>query len=174
MNFLTNVFQSVFSLATFPLQTLPYFSGSEAGLSLPDAWDGFLGGCACFAGVPPTQGPGVACDGAGLLLLVFVSVDMAFGCIALALVKVGSEQGIGQVVCSLASAVKLPASMVLFSCPEIMGPAAEPIAPSTWAGLALVLAGFLWHVGAGRRDPGGAAPDAAQIISRSVSLVTPV
>merc|ERR1711939_855637 len=53
-------------------------------------------------------------------------------------------------LCSLAYAVKLPVSTMLFSSPLLMGSDAEPIPVSTWAGLFLVFCGFLWHVYAGQ------------------------
>lgn len=58
---------------------------------------------------------------AGLMLVAYVALNLGFNCIGLALTKQGAEMGIGAVLCSLAYAVKLPLSNMLFASPTIMG-----------------------------------------------------
>mmetsp|Transcript_143438 Transcript_143438/g.357417 ORF Transcript_143438/g.357417 Transcript_143438/m.357417 type:complete len:426 (-) Transcript_143438:440-1717(-) len=151
LTFVTTLYQILWSFALLLLQTFPYLSGSAEGMSLAAAWGDFVGGCACFAGVSP-DGGAVDCTNAGASLVVYVVVNLAFGLIGLLLVKVGSDTGVGQVLCSLASAVKLPVSTVLFACPLVMGARAEQTQPATWVGLVFVVGGFLWHLRAGTVD----------------------
>ncbi len=65
---------------------------------------------------------------------------------SLAVTQQGSKLGIGSVLCSLAYAVKLPLSSVLFTLPIFMGDFAEH--QSVWCvfGLFLVTGGFLSYV----------------------------
>jgi hypothetical protein len=154
LTFTTTLYQIVWSFGLLLLQTFPYLSGSAQGMSLSAAWGDFIGGCKCFAGTSPGDGS-VDCTHANLLLVAYVVVNLVFGLNGLLLVKVGSDTGVGQVLCSLASAVKLPVSTVLFACPLIMGAKAERTQPGTWLGLVFVVVGFLWHVRAGRREEDG-------------------
>jgi len=153
MQWIVVMYQTLISFGFVPLQSIPYLSGSAEGNSLSSSWSDFVGGTQCFLGETPAgSAADLDCSRAGLLLLLYVVVNLLYANIGLILVKAGSEMQAGAVLRSLAGAVKLPVSTLLFSSTLLMGKNAEPTSIYTWAGMVLVAGGFIWHVKEGQNQ----------------------
>ena len=153
MTCITTFYQTVATFLLLPLQTLPYMSGDPSrGLSLVECWESFLGGEACFFGRLEDD---VECEIAGPLLTLYVVANLGFNFLSLCLTKLGSTTGVGSVLCSLAYAVKLPISNLMFAQPSLMGSHVEKLSSRSLVGLVIVVCGFvgyLYYSGPGKGD----------------------
>lgn len=139
-----SIYQLAIGFLLAPLQCLPGFGGPH--------------------GVPLSEQPALFAQGlrlwlssrtAFLLLVGYVAVNFLFNYIGLYLTKHGSAM-----IKSIAYALLLPATTVTFSLP-IMGTYREHIRVWTWAGLVLVVVGFLLY----RVSPdSGATSDGAGVV----------
>lgn len=149
----TTFYQILASFLLLPLQTLPYISGDpHRGLSLTECWESFVGGEACFFGLSEDH---INCSIAGYVLTLYVVANLGFNFLSLILVKLGSTSGVGSVLCSLAYAVKLPISNMLFAQPWLMGSQVERLSSRSLLGLVIVVGGFLgylYYSGPGKGD----------------------
>jgi len=145
MTCVTTLYQTILTFGLLLFQTLPYLSGDpNRGLSLVESWKQFVEGCWCFLG--DDTGHGIACGRAGVMLTLYVVINLGFNFAGLLLTKHGSSKGIGSVLCSLSYAVKLPLSNVLFSRQWVMGPSAETLSARSMSGLVVVTIGFLGYL----------------------------
>ena len=155
MTMTTTFYQILTTFAVLPLQTLPYLSGDpRRGLSLAESWESFVGGQSCFFG-DGRPGDGVDCRVAGLWLMLYVVANLGFNFLSLCLNKLGSATGVGATLCSLAYALKLPISNLLFAQRWLMGSQVEQLSPRSLVGLVVVVAGFLgylYYSGPGKGD----------------------
>ena len=153
MTCVTTFYQTAATFLLLPLQTLPYMSGDpQRGMSLAESWQSFVGGAACYFG---RSSDGVDCGIAGPLLTMYVLANLFFNFLSFCLMKLGSATGVGSVLCSLAYAVKMPISNLLFSQPLLMGSQAEELSSRSLFGLVIVVAGFLGYLyfsGPGKGD----------------------
>lgn len=153
MTCVTTFYQTVATFLLLPLQTLPFMSGDpQRGMSLEESWQSFVGGAACYFG---QSSDGVDCSIAGPLLTMYVLANLFFNFLSFCLMKLGSATGVGSVLCSLAYAVKMPISNLLFSQPMLMGSQAEELSSRSIVGLVLVVGGFLGYLyfsGPGKGD----------------------
>lgn len=121
------------------MQSVPGF-GSEHGVPAKQIWVDLWDGCKCFAGVTT---PGVECDTAGAWLVGYSVTNFIYNVLGLLLMKAGSEHGVGAVLCTIAYALKLPLSNLVFTIHAIMGPHTEHFTPWSVGGLVIVLVGFV-------------------------------
>lgn len=157
-------YQTFWTFALLFFQTFPVLSGHpDHGLDLRTCWRDFVGGAQCFLG---SQEIGnrlhMNCSYAGLMLIVYVVFNLSFNTVSMSLTQYGSKLGIGSVLCSLAYAVKLPLSNILFAQPLIMGGDAETLSPRSILGLAIVVSGFLvylWAAGEAHGEEPHRQPD---------------
>jgi drug/metabolite transporter (DMT)-like permease len=127
--------QLLIGFALAPLQAVPGL-GSARGVALREIPGQFSAGWRCATGADA----GCAQRGCGLLLLGYVAVNFLFNALGLYLTKYGSAT-----LRSFGFAILLPATAVTFSLP-FMGSYREHLTPFTWAGLVVVLAGFVLFV----------------------------
>lgn len=81
--------------------------------------------------------------------------NLGFNFLSLCLTKLGSSTGVGSVLCSLAYAIKLPLSNLLFAQRWIMGAQVEALNSRSLLGLVVVVLGFLgylYYSGPGKGD----------------------
>lgn len=151
------VYQTFWTFALLYLQTFPILSGyPDHGLDLSTCWRNFVGGTECFLGSQEVERKyHIDCSHGAILLLIYVGFNLSFNTVSMSLTQYGSKYGIGSVLCSLAYAVKLPLSNILFAQPLIMGSDTEQLSGSSLVGLVAVTAGFLvylWAAGEARDD----------------------
>jgi len=153
MTCITTLYQTLATFLLLPLQMLPYTSGDpDRGLSLAECWSSFVGGQACFFG---HSSEGIDCSIAGPLLTLYVLANLSLNCLSLCLTKLGSATGVGSVLCSLAYALKLPFSNLLFAQRWLMGSQVEKLSSCSLVGLVIVVGGFLgylYYSGPGKGD----------------------
>ena len=155
MTCVTTFYQTLATFLLLPLQMLPYMSGDpQRGLSLAESWQSFVGGAGCYFG-RSSNADDVDCSIAGPLLTIYVLANLGFNFLSFCLMKLGSATGVGSVLCSLAYAVKMPISNLLFAQPFLMGSQAEELSSRSLVGLVIVVGGFLGYLyfsGPGKGD----------------------
>ena len=130
-----SIWQMLFGFALAPLMLLPGV-GTARGMRPGEIASSFADGAACFAERD------AACTErhAFALLCVYVGVNFCFNTLGLWLTKHA-----GAVLNSISYALLLPLTTLGFSLP-VLGPYRESANAMTYAGLAVVLAGFvLWR-----------------------------
>jgi len=137
-------YQTIITFFLLIFQQIPYLSGGPKGINLRTSWTRFVEGTECFLG--DEIGHGVDCSAAGVMLCGYVVANLTFNCLSLQLTKQGASLGVGAVLCSLAYALKLPLSNIVFSQKAIMGADAESFSINSIVGLFIVVGGFLAYL----------------------------
>ena len=154
MTAITTFYQTMlsFPLAIFQL----FFSGDPSralrGYSVAELAANFRDGFRFSLGAP------------GLLLLGYCGVNMAFNVAGLLVTKAGAKHGLGSVLCSMAYAVKLPISSLLFSSTLLLGDFAESISVFNVLGVLVVTTGFVLYVRKAEEAVRLRAPQVAELL----------
>ncbi|MCD9559097.1 hypothetical protein HAX54_016829 [Datura stramonium] len=131
--FVVNSYGSAFQ-AVFVCLLLPFLS-KLWGVPFTQLPNYLRDGAACFLNIGTLSG---GCDGAPLLPLLFIIVNMGFNVSLLHLLKISSA-----VVSSLASTVSVPISVFLFTLPLPYLGVASPLPPGFTAGGIILVLGML-------------------------------
>jgi len=126
------LFQVLTGLMFMPAQSIPALGGvpfDEMGKQMVD-------GSKCMFGENPM--PGDDCEGAGMILLVYVAVNFFYNVFSLLVVKHGSAS-----LSVIAAAVALPLTNMSFSWKEVMGVDYEPFDYRNLVSTGIVLVGFI-------------------------------
>ncbi|CAN4104740.1 unnamed protein product [Withania somnifera] len=131
--FVVNSFGSAYQ-AVFICLLLPFLS-KLWGVPFAQLSNYLRDGAACFLNIGTLSG---VCDGAPLLPLLFIIVNMGFNISLLHLLKISSA-----VVSSLASTVSVPISVFLFTLPLPYVGVASSLPPGFIAGAIILILGML-------------------------------
>lgn len=130
-------YQTIISFGLGFLQCVPYLSGQPGGVPLSPKSVVFNFLNAFSFSVGP----------AGLLLLAYCVVNLVFNVLGVAVTRYGSALQVGAIMCSLAYAVKLPVSSLLYTSSFLMGEDyAESFSPYSLIGVVGVTTGFILYV----------------------------
>ncbi|KAF4649298.1 hypothetical protein FOZ61_005236 [Perkinsus olseni] len=130
-------YQTIISFGLGFLQCVPYLSGQPGGVPLSPKSVVFNFLNAFSFSIGP----------AGLLLLTYCVVNLVFNVLGVAVTRYGSALQVGAIMCSLAYAVKLPVSSLLYTSSFIMGEEyAESFSPYSLVGVVGVTIGFILYV----------------------------
>ncbi|XP_043712689.1 protein CLT2, chloroplastic [Telopea speciosissima] len=133
--FVVNSFGSGFQ-ALFVLLFLPLLSNLK-GIPFSQFTSYLRSGAACFLNIGPTT---TGCDGAPLLPLLFICVNMAFNISLLNLVKISSA-----VVASLSATLSVPISIYILTLPLPYIPEGTSLSPFFLFGSVILLLGLILY-----------------------------
>eukprot|EP00656_Telonema_subtile_P013710 TRINITY_DN16966_c0_g1_i2.p1 TRINITY_DN16966_c0_g1~~TRINITY_DN16966_c0_g1_i2.p1 ORF type:complete len:453 (-),score=89.59 TRINITY_DN16966_c0_g1_i2:3-1361(-) len=128
-----STYQFFFSFLYIPFLCLPGFAGNTAAIPMQTVLDQLWDGCTCFLETNHE------CEGKNtmVLLLAYTAVNMMFNTLGLYLTQQASA-----VVCYITYALLLPITTLMFSA-HFLGQYQESLSGFTFAGLAVVLIGFV-------------------------------
>ncbi|KAF4672682.1 hypothetical protein FOL47_000235 [Perkinsus chesapeaki] len=154
-------YQTIISFGLGFLQCIPYLSGQPGGVPLAPHAVVFNFLDAFTFSVGP----------AGALLLAYCVVNLVFNVLGVAVTRYGSALQVGAIMCSLAYAVKLPVSSLLYTSSFLMGKDhAETFSPYSLFGVVGVTIGFILYV---RYSNLGATEDRADLVTIQTSYEEP-
>ncbi len=135
------LFQVLTGLLFMPAQAIP----ALGGIPLNEMGENLVDGNKCMWGENPKKGDD--CQGAGMILLVYVAINFLYNIFSLLVVKHGSAS-----LSVIAAAVALPLTNMSFSWKELMGRDYEPFDYLNLVSTGVVLIGFLIYSRGGTDD----------------------